>query len=125
MTIGDSYEVTKFSKIRRYVHDTTAASAELTDPAILSAVGLDRLPGRGTYDKAQIDGILKEGLTCHVAFVADGRPVCIPMIYAQLDEKIYLHGSIASRLLKSMKVTSLAMLQPLFAIRFRIAWMPT
>lgn len=63
-----------------------------------------RIPARGTYDKAQIDGILKEGLTCHVAFVADGRPVCIPMIYAQLEDKLYVHGSIASRLLKSMKV---------------------
>ena len=63
-----------------------------------------RIPARGTYDKAQIDGILKEGLTCHVAFVAEGRPVCIPMIYAQLEDRLYIHGSIASRLLKSMKV---------------------
>ncbi|KAK9840202.1 hypothetical protein WJX74_005395 [Apatococcus lobatus] len=78
MTANDSYEVTKFSKVRR-------------------------LPARGTYDKGQIDGILKEGLTCHVAFVADGRPVCIPMIYAVLEDKLYVHGSIASRLLKSMK----------------------
>ena len=30
--------------------------------------------------------------------------MCIPMIYAQLEDRLYVHGSIASRLLKSMKV---------------------
>ncbi len=63
-----------------------------------------RIPARGTYDKGQVDEIYREGLTCHVAFVADGRPVCIPMIYVKLEDKLYVHGSIASRLLKSMKV---------------------
>ena len=62
------------------------------------------MPARSTYDRCEIDEILKEGLVCHVAFQADGRPCCIPMAYAKMEENLYVHGSIASRLLKSMKV---------------------
>ena len=55
------------------------------------------------YEKQKIYQILAEGLTCHVAFIAEGQPICIPTAYARIDDKLYIHGSIASRMLKTLK----------------------
>lgn len=61
-----------------------------------------RLPKRGVYDKALIHSILDEGFVCHAGFVVDGRPYVIPTGYARVDERIYLHGSAASRMLRKL-----------------------
>jgi uncharacterized protein len=61
-----------------------------------------RLPARGAYDRALIHSILDEGLICHVGFVADGRPFVIPTIHARVGDRLYVHGSPASRMLKAM-----------------------
>ena len=54
---------------------------------------------RGHYDRATIDAILDAGILCHVGFVAGGSPVVIPTLYWREGDFIYLHGSIASRML--------------------------
>jgi hypothetical protein len=64
---------------------------------------LKRLPKRGAYDRKTIDNILDEGLICHVGFVVDGQPFVIPTIYARCGDKIYMHGSPASRMLNTLK----------------------
>jgi len=61
-----------------------------------------RIPQNAVYDRATIDAILDEGLICHVGFVADGLPYVIPMGYARAGDKLYIHGSAASRLLTSL-----------------------
>ena len=61
-----------------------------------------RLPARGSYDRARIHAILDEALICHVGFVADGRPFVIPTIHVRLGDRLYLHGSPASRMMKAM-----------------------
>jgi len=61
-----------------------------------------RIPQNAVYDRASIDAILDEGLICHVGFVADGLPYVIPMGYARAGDKVYIHGSTASRLLTSL-----------------------
>jgi nitroimidazol reductase NimA-like FMN-containing flavoprotein (pyridoxamine 5'-phosphate oxidase superfamily) len=58
-----------------------------------------RLPKRGVYDKAQVHAILDEGLICHVGFTVDGDTYVIPTGYVRLDDRIYIHGSPASRML--------------------------
>ena len=58
-----------------------------------------RRTGRAHYDRETIDAILAEGLVAHVAFVADGQPFAIPMLYAAEGDQVYLHGSPLSRLL--------------------------
>jgi nitroimidazol reductase NimA-like FMN-containing flavoprotein (pyridoxamine 5'-phosphate oxidase superfamily) len=58
-----------------------------------------RLPKRGHYDRATIDAILDAGFLCHVGFVAGGAPVVIPTLYWREGDFLYLHGSIASRML--------------------------
>jgi nitroimidazol reductase NimA-like FMN-containing flavoprotein (pyridoxamine 5'-phosphate oxidase superfamily) len=54
---------------------------------------------RGHYDRATIDDILDSGILCHVGFVAGGSPVVIPTLCWREGDFLYLHGSIASRML--------------------------
>jgi len=61
-----------------------------------------RNPTRGHYDRASIDDVLGRGLLAHVAFF-DGRdPCCIPMLYAHFGDRIYIHGSTASRAIRAL-----------------------
>ena len=61
-----------------------------------------RLPERGKYDSATINAILDEGFICHVGFAVDSQPFVIPTSYARLGEKLYIHGSSASRMLRTL-----------------------
>jgi len=61
-----------------------------------------RLPKRGVYDKAEVYAILDEGFICHVGFAIDGQPYVIPTGYARSGGQIFLHGSAASRMLRSL-----------------------
>jgi nitroimidazol reductase NimA-like FMN-containing flavoprotein (pyridoxamine 5'-phosphate oxidase superfamily) len=60
-----------------------------------------RLPKRGVYDRATVYSILDEGFLCHVGFVVDGQPYVIPTGFARSGDTLYIHGSAASRMLKT------------------------
>src|SRR5271170_8423611 len=62
---------------------------------------VQRLPKRGVYDQDQVHAILDEGFICHVGFVVDGQPFVVPTGYGRLDDKVFIHGSPASRVLRS------------------------
>src|SRR5260370_25792790 len=61
-----------------------------------------RKPERGSYDRDLIYGILDEAFVCQVGFVADGLPFVVPTNYVRVGDKLFLHGSIASRLMKTL-----------------------
>ena len=61
-----------------------------------------RGPTKGRYDRASIDGVLSRGLLAHVAFFDGSDPCCIPMLYAHLGERLYIHGSTASRAMRAL-----------------------
>lgn len=61
-----------------------------------------RLPKRAVYDKAQVHAILDEGFFCHVGFTVDEQPYVIPTGYVRANEKLYIHGSAASRMLRTL-----------------------
>ncbi len=61
-----------------------------------------RKPERARYDRATIHAILDEGLTCHVGFAVDGQPYTIPTTYGRSGDDLYLHGSAASRMLRTL-----------------------
>jgi nitroimidazol reductase NimA-like FMN-containing flavoprotein (pyridoxamine 5'-phosphate oxidase superfamily) len=61
-----------------------------------------RLPDRGKYDAETIHAILDAAFVCHVGFVVDGQPFVIPTNYARDGQKLYLHGSSASRMLRTL-----------------------
>ena len=66
-------------------------------------IRVKRMPQRAVYDRAAIDAILAEGLICHVGFVAEGQPYVIPTIYAPMGERLLIHGSAASRMLRAAR----------------------
>lgn len=61
-----------------------------------------RLPKRGDYSQEAIFGILDAGFLCHVGFVVDGQPFVIPTGYGRRGDTVYLHGSAASRMLRTL-----------------------
>ncbi|HEY7692454.1 MAG TPA: pyridoxamine 5'-phosphate oxidase family protein [Gaiellaceae bacterium] len=61
-----------------------------------------REPQRGVYHRATIDAILDEGLVCHLGFAAEGQPYVIPTLFARIGDEVYLHGSSASRMLRTL-----------------------
>jgi uncharacterized protein len=63
---------------------------------------LKRLPNRGHFDRETVYGILDEGFICHVGFAPEGKPVVIPTGYARVDDTLYIHGSQASRMLRTL-----------------------
>ncbi|ARV60759.1 flavin-nucleotide-binding protein [Nostocales cyanobacterium HT-58-2] len=63
---------------------------------------IKRVPQRGNYEPQVIYQILDEGLICHVGFVVDNQPFVIPTAYGRVEDKLYIHGSPASRMLRSL-----------------------
>jgi uncharacterized protein len=55
---------------------------------------------RQVEDRAVLDAILDAGVVAHVGVVDDGRPVVLPMAYARDGDRLLLHGSTASRLMR-------------------------
>ena len=64
---------------------------------------LKRLPTRGSHERETINQILDEGFICHVGFAIDSQPFVIPTGYARRDDKLIIHGSQASRMLRALK----------------------
>jgi uncharacterized protein len=65
-----------------------------------------RLPERGAYDRQTIDAILDEGLVCHVGLASEGQPFVIPMNFGRDGDRLLLHGSAASRLMRGLAAGS-------------------
>jgi len=61
-----------------------------------------RLPKRGDYSQETIYSILDAGFLCHVGFVVDGQPFVIPTGYGRSGSTLYVHGSAASRMLRTL-----------------------
>ena len=60
------------------------------------------MPKRGAYDRETVFKILDEAFVCHVGFVVDGQPYVIPTNFGRAGETLYLHGSAASRMLRTL-----------------------
>jgi hypothetical protein len=61
-----------------------------------------RLSKRAVYDKALVHQILDEAFICHLGFTVEGQPYVIPTLYARSGDLLYIHGSGASRTLKTL-----------------------
>lgn len=83
--MSDEYEVSKLNKVRQ-IRDKAA------------------------YDKTTVHRILDSGLIAHVAFVQDGNPVVVPMLYGRDGETIYLHGARKARIIRLLERTDRASL---------------
>src|SRR5947207_11842088 len=61
-----------------------------------------RKPERANYDRRLIYSILDEAFVCQVAFIDNGLPFVVPTNYVRVGDKLFLHGSTASRLMKTL-----------------------
>jgi nitroimidazol reductase NimA-like FMN-containing flavoprotein (pyridoxamine 5'-phosphate oxidase superfamily) len=78
---------------------------ERPDDAVPASVAttVRREAQRGHYDRPTIDAILDAASLAHVGLVAaDGRPVVIPTLFGRDGDLLYLHGSVASRLVRTL-----------------------
>jgi len=60
-----------------------------------------RLPKRGSQERAEIYAILDSNILCHIAYVIDGQPFVTPTGYWREGDRLYWHGSSASRMLRN------------------------
>ena len=62
----------------------------------------NRETGRGSHDFKLACDILDAGKVCHVGFTLDDQPYVLPMSYARMGEQLLIHGSVASRMIKTL-----------------------
>ena len=81
--MNDEYNISKINKVRQ-------------------------LQKKAHYDRATVHGVLDAGLVAHVAFVQEGAPVVVPMIYGRVGETLYLHGARKARVIRLLEKTDRA-----------------
>jgi len=69
-----------------------------------------QLREKAAYDKSTVYGVLDAALVAHVAFVQNGAPVIVPMIYGREGDTIYLHGARKARVVRMLEQTPRACL---------------
>jgi nitroimidazol reductase NimA-like FMN-containing flavoprotein (pyridoxamine 5'-phosphate oxidase superfamily) len=80
-----------------------ASGAEPETFEVTDRTEVRRLPARGSYDRDTAYAILDEAFVCHIAFVDnDGHPVAIPTNFARDGDRLLIHGSPASRMLRTL-----------------------
>jgi nitroimidazol reductase NimA-like FMN-containing flavoprotein (pyridoxamine 5'-phosphate oxidase superfamily) len=60
------------------------------------------------YERTTVHRIIDAGLVAHVAFVQEGLPVVVPMIYGREDETLFLHGARKARVIRLLEQTDQA-----------------
>jgi nitroimidazol reductase NimA-like FMN-containing flavoprotein (pyridoxamine 5'-phosphate oxidase superfamily) len=61
---------------------------------------LRRRHERGRFDRATVYDILDSAMVAHIAYVIDGQPYCTPTGVWREDDRLYWHGSSASRMIR-------------------------
>ncbi len=74
----------------------------MNDYRVTARTRLGRRPERGRYDRTSVHAILDEALVCHLGFVRDGWPRVITTSCWRNGERLYVHGSSASRALRAL-----------------------
>ncbi len=82
--------------------DTTAPGHHRAD-APSERVRIRRIPDRGRYDRETIDAILDSALVSHVGYAVDGQPYVTPTSHWRDGDRVYWHGSTASRMLRELR----------------------
>ena len=65
-------------------------------------VRVRRAHKKAAYDPDTIAAILDEALVAHLGFAHEGQPFVIPTLHARIGDRVYVHGSSASRTLRAL-----------------------
>ena len=80
--------------------------SQIPDPkshiGVTARTRVRRLPKRGVFDRETIYSILDAGFICHVGFAVDGKPFVLPTGYARIGNRLVIHGSAASRMMREL-----------------------
>ncbi|HEX7135108.1 MAG TPA: pyridoxamine 5'-phosphate oxidase family protein [Iamia sp.] len=69
-------------------------------PPPSAASTVRRTAGRARYDAEAVHAVLDAGFVAHVGIADGDEPTVIPMVYARQGDRLLLHGSVASRLMR-------------------------
>lgn len=58
---------------------------------------------RARYDKDAVFAVVDSAPLCHVGYAIDGQPYVTPTIHWRQGDRLYWHGSSASRMLRAVK----------------------
>ncbi|MGW7432848.1 pyridoxamine 5'-phosphate oxidase family protein [Streptomyces sp. NPDC054861] len=58
---------------------------------------LRRMRHKGSHRRDDLEAVLDAGFLCHLGVTVDGTPMVVPTVYGRDGERLYLHGSVASR----------------------------
>jgi len=61
-----------------------------------------RVPHKAATDMTALYDLLDQSLVAHVGIVEDGQPFVLPVVAARVGDQLLLHGSSASRLMKTI-----------------------
>jgi nitroimidazol reductase NimA-like FMN-containing flavoprotein (pyridoxamine 5'-phosphate oxidase superfamily) len=78
-------------------------SASLPSFAATPTTRMRRHPERAHYDRDTVFAILDAALLCHIGYVVDGQPYVTPTLFWREGERLYWHGSSASRMLRHQR----------------------
>lgn len=78
------------------------------DYAVSKQNKVRQLREKAAYDRVTVHGILDSAMLAHVAFVQDGEPVIVPMLFGREKETLFLHGARKSRVIRLLESTGTA-----------------
>jgi nitroimidazol reductase NimA-like FMN-containing flavoprotein (pyridoxamine 5'-phosphate oxidase superfamily) len=58
---------------------------------------------RANWDEELVHSILDEALIGHLAFIDDGRPQLLPLLFVRVANSVYLHGSTGAHFARTAK----------------------
>ncbi|SDN39527.1 pyridoxamine 5'-phosphate oxidase family protein [Ensifer sp. YR511] len=68
-----------------------------------------RLHERGSHERQEVHKILDEAPLCHVGYTIDGAPYVTPTLHWRAGDRVYWHGSAASRFLRKAANTQVCL----------------
>ncbi len=78
---------------------------ESPDPAgdltVTDRTSLRRHARKGSHARADLYGVLDAGFVCHLGLQTPDGPMVLPTSYGRAGDRLFLHGSVASRSLRS------------------------
>jgi uncharacterized protein len=75
----------------------------VSDLAPTSRTAVRRKPERASYERSTVYEILDAAFVAHVGVTLDEQPFVMPMVYGRDEDRVLLHGSVASRLLRALE----------------------
>ncbi|MFT6854739.1 MAG: nitroimidazol reductase NimA-like FMN-containing flavoprotein [Cyclobacteriaceae bacterium] len=63
---------------------------------------VNRSANRSVTDQTAINQIIDSHFICHLSYLHEGIPLCIPTAYGRSNNTIYLHGAVGNRMLKGL-----------------------